>query len=636
MATAFDIQVYVGGTIGTNCDYTVLNTAKNAILCALNTTATRVYAGTCTTLAPADGAAATLYRGGSPADPACTGTVRHVDYGHTHIMVSAISDYTQVAASDVWYVDATHAFTVSNTGDTVLPKFYCRTTGAVDPTCLNWTVAGWTCDATNFPEVLPYAGHEASTKWSTSKYRLSTDNPTGSALLYTPFVRLTGIQIENTALTGGGNMGKGVQVNHTCQLSRCHIKKTNAIATADNMGIDVYESSQVGKSVLISNCIVDGFYDSIVLKTCTGDTYAVHNCTLINAGRRNLSVTDYSTPVANSIKNNILFASATADYYRDGDETVTTATNISEDNTSPDGASYRGKTPTFVSATDFALQGTDTVAIDLGTSLAADAVLPVTVDINGTARGATYDIGAHEYAATGVTVTGDVPLKSVTVAGEGVRGLPTSGAIALGDMVVAGEGAITRHGTGAIQLGVIAIAGEGARTGPASGAITLGKVTVAGEGVRGITGSGAINLNTIDVDGRTVNYGTGAITLGDMTIAGDGTRGVTAEGAIALGNIVVAGGILAAPSDLYCGNTDAQSGDTNPTGITDLTPVFSGKVSKLDANITQVQIQVSAIDDATFVETLSWDSGWLTLAEPITATNTDGMARTENIAYGQG
>jgi hypothetical protein len=121
-----------------------------------------------------------------------------------------------------------------------------------------------------------------------------------------------------------------------------------------------------------------------------------------------------------------------------------------------------------------------------------------------------------------------------------------------------------------------------------------------------------------------------------MTIAGDGTRGVTAEGAIALGDIVVAGGILAAPSDLYCGNTDAQSGDTNPTGITDLTPVFSGKVSKLDANITQVQIQVSAIDDATFVETLSWDSGWLTLAEPITATNTDGMARTENIAYGQG
>lgn len=146
-----------------------------------------------------------------------------------------------------------------------------------------------------------------------------------------------------------------------------------------------------------------------------------------------------------------------------------------------------------------------------------------------------------------------------------------------------------------------------------SGAITLPAVEVAGEVTREITATGAITLAAVSVSGGTGNWSTGAITLPAITVAG---------------------AYIQAPSDLYCNNDPpgAQSGDTNPHGITDTTPNFSAVLYKLAANITHVEIQVSAPGDSDFSEELSWGSGWLELETPISVSATR-MA--EDITYGQ-
>ena len=86
------------------------------------------------------------------------------------------------------------------------------------------------------------------------------------------------------------------------------------------------------------------------------------------------------------------------------------------------------------------------------------------------------------------------------------------------------------------------------------------------------------------------------------------------------------------------GTNGAQSGDNNPTGITDTTPAMSARVYPQEgASITKVQVQVC--QDATFPDTdLEWDSGWIELGtDSITSADLDtaGGARIRDIIYGE-
>lgn len=87
---------------------------------------------------------------------------------------------------------------------------------------------------------------------------------------------------------------------------------------------------------------------------------------------------------------------------------------------------------------------------------------------------------------------------------------------------------------------------------------------------------------------------------------------------------------LPAPTDIYINETwdTAQSGDTNPSGIADQTPVFSAKCYKRDHDVTHVRVQVAT--DAGFSNVV-WDSGFLELATPISVDGT----RTPDIEYGE-
>jgi hypothetical protein len=134
-----------------------------------------------------------------------------------------------------------------------------------------------------------------------------------------------------------------------------------------------------------------------------------------------------------------------------------------------------------------------------------------------------------------------------------------------------------------------------------------------------------------------VKVAAGAPTITIATASGTGTRILTPAGTPSFPALIAEGFVLAAPTELYTGNTEAQTGSNNPTNITDKTPAFSFNVTKLADNITEVRIQVSAAGDHDFSETVHWDSGWVALGtEQITDADldTDNNARIPDIEYG--
>lgn len=121
-------------------------------------------------------------------------------------------------------------------------------------------------------------------------------------------------------------------------------------------------------------------------------------------------------------KNNLHQNSGSADYNDNGgsDGTLVSATNITGDSTSPDGASYQSKSLTFENAgsDDYRLSSSDTVAIDAGTDLStlAAAQYPFSDDAQGRAI-TTFDIGAPQYQAPGTVVSAEA-VDLLTIAGR--------------------------------------------------------------------------------------------------------------------------------------------------------------------------------------------------------------------------
>jgi len=83
-----------------------------------------------------------------------------------------------------------------------------------------------------------------------------------------------------------------------------------------------------------------------------------------------------------------------------------------------------------------------------------------------------------------------------------------------------------------------------------------------------------------------------------------------------------------APSTLYSNNDNAQSGQTNPTGITDSTPAFSAIYNDPDSSDIANKYRIQVDDNSDFSSTL-WDSG----APGTSMTNTTQGNRSPDITY---
>lgn len=270
------------------------------------------------------------------------------------------------------------------------------------------TGAGWTTDATRFITIRCDAGDPEgcgwSGAWSTSHYRLSSTGADGAIRLNAiGYARVIGLQIENTG--GGTDRRSCISVTNAPAAPRefqfignhCRYRPSGAPTTSTiNHGFAV-----AGNTIAVNN-FIEGFTRSGISATTasSGQYLALANNTITNNGERGILVTAAGTTDTVRVRNNIL--SATGNDYElvNTADTYETGANLTADATSPDGASFQNKTPTYVNsgAADYRLDPSDTTARELGIDLSGWVGYAFTSDINGNTRplNTSWDIGADE------------------------------------------------------------------------------------------------------------------------------------------------------------------------------------------------------------------------------------------------
>lgn len=191
----------------------------------------------------------------------------------------------------------------------------------------------------------------------------------------------------------------------TCINNAAHATIRNNIIYSSGAS---YQSSGIsidanGKTINVLNNIIfaaSAANEANGLYISRGTMYAYNN-TVNNFG---IGIYLYNYAVSAYLKNNLLTNNST-DYAVSGGGLTASATNITSDNTSPDGASYQSKTITYTDAANGDFHTSDADVVDVGTDLGTTPA-GVQYDIDNYDRdtgGGTWDIGADEYVASGTT-----------------------------------------------------------------------------------------------------------------------------------------------------------------------------------------------------------------------------------------
>lgn len=588
MATLFPAYVMVGGSVGTNCDFTTLASAEDQLECDLTSTATRVYNGTLTgTLA--NNAVVTLYDGVAAVDPLNTATVIRCGYQGTALMLINVTSVDHVSVGNHWRSAAGNMFAVASpaTGDTVIANIRCACSGgSADTTVVIFDSASWTTNATNYILVDAASGHSAAQTWDTGKYRLDTGSGTPCITLQEEFLTIRGLQIKPSNRHGifaYYSVATCIQA-----IENCHIVWSGTVTYAAN-GINIGSATAAARTLYINNCIIRNFPQSansasgyaIFLSSGNGSNVFVSNNTIIDCekGIRINSVGGGSPTV--SVVNNIfdgitskasIFLGTmilnrnncsdvdTANYSQLAVGTV--ADSGTTDGAAPNKLIDAGQNFTTTVKVGMIVANTTTPGYTKVTAVDNDGQLSVEHDIFATAEN--YTIYTN--------IAGAVLFQDRAGINYAVSAADTV-ALNLGFDYSAIGHTTDINGTERPQMSVWDI-----------GAYELA-------GVAGITGGGFSRFF--------------AFTQSSMNTS--------------------------CPSDLYTGDTVAQDGTTNPTNIIDLSPMFSAIPHPFPGTtVSAFRLQVSGVDDPTFTATAtSWDTDWTNFASVITGAN-----RCADIEYG--
>ena len=265
--------------------------------------------------------------------------------------------------------------------------------------------------------------------WDTSKYRLSAPaTPSYHAVLTIndEYVRVTGLQIENTAADKGVNQACGIGIGHANPASE--VRLSNNLLWASGAGTADWQAAAILASdgvLKVSNNILYKWGVGFMFGyTASAQVYFYNNTIVYDStGWAGLWYNFNNAGVYFALANNIVQGTGTQSGGQDGFNYMAgggneipdyAVTNLSSDATSPN-AALQNKTVTFVGAPNYHLGPADTNAKDQGTNLSADPVLAIVDDIDGQARQAPWDIGADD--ANGTTA---VKLMSfAAVSGDG-------------------------------------------------------------------------------------------------------------------------------------------------------------------------------------------------------------------------
>ena len=273
------------------------------------------------------------------------------------------------------------------------------------------TIAGFTTSATYLVRL---DGDWTGGVWSTSYYRFEIAGSIGAGVTVNDeYVEIQDVQFYASG-TGTGNYrsitseeGNG---GLSLKVSNCLMRGEAHSATGTASGIYFRPDVANTRGTFFNN-IVYGYSgdDTIGLRLWgsgynDGEIIIAYNNT-VHGANKGISTHGGGASDAQYIKNNIVQSNATAGYdlnFAGAHATDTTATNLSEDTSSPTNT-WDSQVVTFVSETggseDLHLNASDTAAKDQGTDLSGDAQYAFSIDIDGATRTGTWDIGADEITA---------------------------------------------------------------------------------------------------------------------------------------------------------------------------------------------------------------------------------------------
>ncbi len=247
------------------------------------------------------------------------------------------------------------------------------------------TINGWTTGEYNYIKIYTTDTARHQGKWDDNKYRLSSTNH--QIVINASYVKIDGLQIylldDSTGFyVEGDNSG-------TADISN------NIIRSSDNnngTGIgQIYENS------LSLNAYNNLIYDCKIGMNlyASADVSRIYSNTLYNIHSKGMWI---DNTIGYSVMNNVVIMESgdAFDGYSGGWE-ADDDYNISNDGSAPGVHSKTGASVSFLDSAnnDFHLSPSDTAARDSGTSTAY-SLLPTAYDIDGTARGEAFDIGADE------------------------------------------------------------------------------------------------------------------------------------------------------------------------------------------------------------------------------------------------
>lgn len=272
---------------------------------------------------------------------------------------------------------------------------------------------GYTTDATRFVRIRPAPGQEHGGAWNTGVYRYVMSATSGGIIFQIRNLVVDGLQIEYASTVNSNRnlmVCSGSFTDGDLDIRRCLFRVTGSTTANRTMLV----LSATGQTRKVSNCVFyvpsgvtisGGTRRAINASGLTGNSI-IHNCT-IDANR--LGVGIQVTNGVCVVRNTVAFGTSN-DFLESAPGSFGSGCefNVSGDTSAPGSNASVSQvlTDTFadIAANDYALVSGDTVLKDTGTTLTADATLPVTDDVIGTSRpkGAAFDVGAFEFDVGGV------------------------------------------------------------------------------------------------------------------------------------------------------------------------------------------------------------------------------------------
>lgn len=249
------------------------------------------------------------------------------------------------------------------------------------------------------------SGHLLDMPWGTTPCTLSSEVTYARTVwIQDTTVRFTlkGLVVQNRA---SPTTAVAIQINgDSSSIEDCIIDSVNANG--------LFVLGAIGSAVINSRFTrcADGINSSSV-----GGVFSVKYCTVVNNRATGILSKDFNQLV---VKNTYSGGNTTADYGVSNSGTFAFATSYSSDGSqsttsaaysSSSGAYFIDVTP---GAEDLHIGNASSSLIGNGTDISGDATWPVTVDVDGGARGTPPDIGYDEYVAGTVSIQLDSMMRA--------------------------------------------------------------------------------------------------------------------------------------------------------------------------------------------------------------------------------